>query len=82
MPQVALQDHEGYGSVPGFGRLRADTQRSDRAHSNTTTLPRSGETGADHREEGRKGGRLLLLYLSTISNREISKGRSWYSMIF
>lgn len=59
MPQVALQDHEGDGGVPGFGRLRADPECAHRAHPHPAALPSAGQAGADHRKESREGRRCL-----------------------
>lgn len=48
VPQVALQDHEGDGGVPGLRRLRADTQRAHRAHTRAAAFPRAVAARADH----------------------------------
>lgn len=55
MSQVALQDHEGDGGMPGLGRLRANPQRAHCAHSRAAALSRARQASADHREEGRQG---------------------------
>lgn len=38
MSQVALQNNESDGGLPGFGRLRANTERVDCSHQDIATL--------------------------------------------